>query len=80
MEGISVALGTAIVLPVLVEAIHVIKEDADANDDPLVAAIKASNRDSGLKLDSDPLELAQQVLELPMKKPTRCAHACEGAY
>jgi hypothetical protein len=67
MEGMSVALTTTIVLPVLIEAIHVVQNEAD-DDLRWVRALRRRLEHMQLKLDDEPLELAQQILELPVKR------------
>ena len=64
---ISVALSTTIVLPVLMKAIDQARED---NDDDLrwVRALKRRLDLLQLKIEDDSLELAQKILELPMKR------------
>jgi hypothetical protein len=79
IEGISVALTTAIVLPVLVEAIHMAKEDSD-DDLRWMRALRRRIDGMGLKADAEPLELAQQILELPVKRTFGSARMlAEGA-
>jgi hypothetical protein len=67
MEGMSVALTTTIVLPVLIEAIHVVQNDSE-DDLRWVRAIKRRLEHMQLKLDDEALELAQKILELPVKR------------
>jgi len=67
MDGMSVALTNTIVLPVLIEAIHIIQNDGD-DDLRWVRAIKRRLEDMQLKLDEEALELAQTILELPVKR------------
>ena len=62
-----VALTTAIVFPVLVEAIRFAQ--ADNNDDlRWVRALQRRIETMELKLKDEPLELAQKILELPLKR------------
>jgi hypothetical protein len=80
MDGVSVALTTAIVLPVLIEAVHLAQVEDEGEDFRWVRALR--NRIDGmeLKLDGDPLELAQQILELPVKRTFASARMlAEGA-
>lgn len=67
MEGMSVALTTTIVLPVLIEAIHVLQNDGE-DDLRWVRALTRRLEDMGLSLEGEPLELAQSILELPVKR------------
>jgi hypothetical protein len=67
MDGMSVALTTTIVLPVLIEAIHVVQAEGD-DDLRWVRALKRRLEDMQLKLDDEALELAQKILELPVKR------------
>jgi hypothetical protein len=79
MEGVSVALTTAIVLPVLMEAIHVTQDDLD-DDLRWVRALRRRIESMELKPDGEPLELAQQILELPVKRTFGSARMlAEGA-
>jgi hypothetical protein len=67
MEGMSVALTTTIVLPVLIEAINQVKTNDD-DDLRWVRALKRRIESMQLKTDDDSLELAQKILELPVKR------------
>jgi hypothetical protein len=69
-EGIAVPLTTTIVLPVLVEALHVLKEDSEGSDDGRrwVRALTRRIESLGLTVDSSPIILAQKLLELPVKR------------
>lgn len=80
MEGMSVALTTTIVLPVLIEALHIAQGDGD-EDLRWVRALRRRIEGMELKLDGgDPLELAQQILELPVKRTFASARMlAEGA-
>lgn len=64
---ISVALTTTIVLPVLIEAINQVKT-SDDDDLRWVRALKRRIESMQLKLDDDSFELAQKILELPVKR------------
>jgi hypothetical protein len=67
IDGMSVALTTTIVLPVLIEAIRVAQ--TDGNDDlRWVRALLRRIEAMGLKCEDEPLELAQKILELPVKR------------
>lgn len=70
-EGVSSALTSTIVLPVLVEALHFLKsEDAGAEEDSLRWMRALRSRISALELESesDNLVLAQKLLELPLRR------------
>jgi hypothetical protein len=64
---ISVALTTTIVLPVLIEAINQVRANDD-DDLRWVRALKRRIESMQLKLDDDAFELAQKILELPVKR------------
>jgi len=81
MDGVSVALTTAIVLPVLLEAIHITQDDHDNDDVRWVRALRLRIESMGLKLEAEPLELAQQILELPVKRTFGSARMlADGGY
>jgi hypothetical protein len=69
-EGVRGPLTTTIVLPVLVEALHVLKEESDGMDDTRrwVRALARRIEDVGLNAEMQPLLLAQSLLELPVKR------------
>jgi hypothetical protein len=71
IDGLSMALSTAIVTPVLVEAIHTIRNDAD-DDLRWVRVLRRRIDDLALtkavSKDEEPIVLAQLFLELPMKR------------
>jgi hypothetical protein len=70
-EGVSAALTTTIVLPVLVEALHFWKSgEAGADDDSLrwMRALRARITALELGTETDNLVLAQKLLELPLKR------------
>jgi hypothetical protein len=69
-EGVRGPLTTTIVLPVLVEAIHILKEESDGMDDTRrwVRALARRIESLGLTGESQPLLLAQKLLELPVKR------------
>ena len=67
MEGMSVALTTTIVLPVLIEAINQVKTNDD-DDLRWVRALKRRIESMQLTINDDSLELAQKILELPVKR------------
>ncbi|MGO9274999.1 MAG: hypothetical protein ACLQOO_33005 [Terriglobia bacterium] len=67
MEGVSGPLTTAIVLPVLIEAIRISREEAE-DSRRWVRALRRRVDSMGLKLDAEPLELAQLILELPVRR------------
>lgn len=66
-DNVLVPLTTAIVLPVLLQAIHIVKDEPD-DDLRWVRALRRRVENLGLTFDRDPLELAQLVLELPLKR------------
>lgn len=79
MEGVSVALTTTIVLPVLIEAIRIAQGDGD-DDLRWVRALRRRIEGMELKLEGEPLELAQRILELPVKRTFASARMlAEGA-
>jgi hypothetical protein len=69
-EGLRSPLTTTFVLPVLVEALHIVKEESDRSDDSRrwVRALVRRVETLGLTLETQPLILAQQLLELPVKR------------
>jgi hypothetical protein len=71
-EGVRSPLTTTIVLPVLVEALHILKEkgESDGAEDPRrwVRALSRRIESLGLAAESQPLLLAQKLLELPVKR------------
>ena len=70
-EGVSAALTTTIVLPVLVEALHFWKSgEAGADDDSLrwMRALRTQIAVLELSAETDNLVLAQKLLELPLKR------------
>ncbi len=79
MEGYSVPLTTAMVLPVLIEAIRIAREEIE-DDRRWLRVLRGRVKSMELKLDSEPLELAQQILELPLKRTLVSARMlAEGA-
>jgi hypothetical protein len=80
MEGLSIALATTITLPVLIDAIHILQEEP-GDDRRWMRALTRRIESVGLKLEGgEPLETAQIILELPVKRTLAAArmHA-EGA-
>jgi hypothetical protein len=69
-EGLRGALTTAIVLPVLVEALRILKEEGAGVDDSRrwVRALARRVESLGLSYDEQPLIVAQELLELPVKR------------
>lgn len=69
-EHVCGPLTTTIVLPVLVEALHILKEENGGLDDGRrwVRALTRRLEILGLNTDVEPLTLAQQILELPVKR------------
>ena len=79
-DGIAVALTTTIVLPVLLEAIRVAQTDESEKDTRWVRALRNRMESMGVKKNQDPLELAQLILELPIKRTLGSARMlAEGA-
>jgi hypothetical protein len=79
-ESLLVALTTSIVLPVLLEAIRIVQTDTDDDDLRWVRALRRRIEGMGLKPDGDPLQLAQNILELPIKRTFTAARMlAEGA-
>ncbi len=66
-ESLAVPLTTTIVMPVLLEALHALKEEGD-EDRRWVRALRRRMDDLQLKPEGDPLEIAQTLLELPVKR------------
>jgi hypothetical protein len=69
-EGVRGPLTTTIVLPVLVEALHILKEESDGTSDTRrwVRALSRRIESLGLNDESQPLLQAQKLLELPVKR------------
>lgn len=69
-ESVRVPLTTTIVLPVLVEALRILKEESDGIDDARrwVRALSRRIENLDLNLEMQPLLLAQSLLELPVKR------------
>lgn len=69
-EGVRGPLTTTIVLPVLVEAIHILKEESDGIDDTRrwIRALQRRIEALSLIRESSPIVLAQHILELPIKR------------
>jgi hypothetical protein len=67
LETVASSLMTAIILPVLVEAIHFASQNPD---DSLrwVRVLTRKVESLGKKMDGDALEIAQLILELPIKR------------
>ena len=64
-------LTTTIVLPVLVEALHILKEEESDGMDDIRRWVRALTRRIeyvGLNTEMQPLSLAQRLLELPVKR------------
>lgn len=77
-DGVSVALTTAIVLPVLMEALHQCNEEAE-DDRRWIRAIRHRLEAMNLKLGGDSMETAQLLLELPVRRTLSSARmAAEG--
>ena len=67
-EGVSTALTMGIVLPVLVHAIYYLQQSDEEDDLRWVRSLKRRIDGVGMKLEDDPLEVAQRILELPLKR------------
>lgn len=69
-EGVRGPLTTTIVLPVLVEAIHILKEESDGINDTRrwIRALQRRIEALGLIRESSPIVLAQRILEFPIKR------------
>ena len=69
-EGVSGPLTTTIVLPVLVEALHILKEENDGSEDTRrwVRALSRRIESLGLSREMQLLSVAQKLLELPVKR------------
>ena len=69
-EGVRGPLTTTIVLPVLVEALHILKDESDGMDDARrwVRSLARRIENVGLDTEMQPLLLAQRLLELPVKR------------
>ncbi|HEX3103659.1 MAG TPA: hypothetical protein VHQ22_04380 [Terriglobales bacterium] len=79
LDTVSVPLMTAIVLPVLVEALHIANENRD-DERRWVRVLTRKVESMGQKLDADALEVAQLILELPIKRTFASARMlAEGA-
>jgi hypothetical protein len=77
IEGVSVALTTAIVLPVLIEAMRMAKDDT-YEDLRWVRALQRRMETMGMKPDGEPLIQAQQILELPVRRTLASAMRYAG--
>lgn len=69
-EGVAGPLTTTIVLPVLIEALRILKEQSDGPDDGRrwVRSLYRRIESIGLEKETDFLALAQRLLELPVKR------------
>lgn len=69
-EGVRGPLTTAIVLPVLVESLYILKEEGNGMDDTRrwVRTLAHRIENVGLSTEMQPLFLAQKLLELPVKR------------
>jgi len=67
-EGVSTALTMGIVLPVLVDAIYKLQEAEEDDDLRWVRNLKRRIDGVERKLEDDPLEIAQRILEFPLKR------------
>jgi|ERR1700723_2100704 hypothetical protein len=67
-EGVSTALTMGIVLPVLVDAIYILQKSDEDDDLRWVRNLKRRIDGVEMKLEDNPLEIAQRILELPLKR------------
>lgn len=67
LDTVSSPLMTSIVLPVLIQAIHFASQKPD-DDLRWVRVLTRKIESIGKKVDGDPLEIAQLILELPIKR------------
>jgi hypothetical protein len=68
-ESVAGPITTSIVLPVLLEALHILKESEEEEDDyRWVRSIRRRIEELQEDLDGDLFELAQKILELPLKR------------
>ena len=69
-EGVRDPLTRTIVLPVLVDALHILREEGEGMDDPRrwVRSLERRIEHLGLNREMQPLLLAQRLLELPVKR------------
>lgn len=69
-ESVSAPLTTTIVLPVLVEALHILNEEDGGFDDNRrwVRALAQRIKSLNLQNETQPLVLAQRLLEMPVKR------------
>jgi hypothetical protein len=74
-ENVRGPLTTTIVLPVLVEALHILREDSEGIDDHRRWVRALSRRLESLdhSTEMQPLYLAQRLLELPVKRALSCS-------
>jgi len=74
IEGVSMALTTTIVLPVLIEGLRIAKDnEVEYEGLRWVRVLRQRVEDMGLKLDQDALLLAQRILELPIRRALAAA-------
>lgn len=69
-EGVAGPLTTTLVLPVLVEALHILKTDSEGEEDGRrwVRILMHRIEKLGLENETDAIILAQELLELPVKR------------
>lgn len=69
-DSVQGPITTAIVMPVLIEALRILRDESEGEDDPRrwVRALARRMEHMNLNINMDPLILAQQILELPIKR------------
>lgn len=79
LDWVSAALTMGIVLPVLVDAIYILQRGEEDDDLRWVRSLKRRIEDVGMKHEDDPLETAQRILELPLKRTLASARKLSEA-
>jgi hypothetical protein len=78
-ETIIAPLTATIVLPVLVEALHILKHEEEQDDElRWMRALRKKISALGGADNSEPLILAQRLLELPVRRALACSRALAG--
>jgi len=67
-ENIVGLLTTTIVLPVLIEALHILENERGADEERWMRALRRRIDDLGLNAETDQLIVAQRLLELPVRR------------
>lgn len=73
-EAVRGHLSTTIVLPVLIEALHILKDESEGIEDSRRWVRTLARRIEGMDTQMDVFQLAQQILELPIKRALASAH------